>query len=145
MLLLGPLLLALGAPQDAGDAIPFRVIEENNMSGFSTGMEKFISSEKDWVAIWMERQGNLAAKRLHPEIDFDRDVVIVAALGRKNTGGYSVDITRVIRTKDDIRIYLKKTAPPADAKLPAVVTSPFIFARMKKPDRPVVFLDEPRK
>lgn len=145
MHLLGPLLLALGAPQDAGDAVPFRVIEENNMSGFNSGMTKLITSTPDWVAVWMERQRNLQTKRLHPEIDFDRDVVIAVAMGQKKTGGYSVDITRVIRTKDDIRIYLKKTAPPDDAKLPAVVTSPFIFARMKKPDRPVVFLDEPKK
>lgn len=145
ILLLGPLLLALGVPQDERDSLAFRVIDENSQSGFQTGMEKFISSEKDWVAIWQERQGNVKTKVPHPRIDFDRHVVVVAAMGMKKTTGYSIEITRVVKTKDDIRIFLRKTVPAEDT-FPAVrVTSPFVIARMEKPDRPVVFIDEAKK
>lgn len=146
IVLLGPLLLlALGAPQDERDSLAFRVIDENSKSGFQTGMEKFISSEKDWVAIWQERQGNVKTKVPHPRIDFDRHVVVVVAMGMKKTTGYSIEITRVVKTKDDIQIFLKKTVPAEDTFPVVKVTSPFVFARMEKPDRPVVFLDEVKK
>ena len=145
MILLGSLLLSLGTLQDEREFLGLRIIDENAKSGFQAGMEKFISSEKDWVAIWTERQANLKTKLPHPRIDFDKHVIVVVALGRKNTAGYSVEITRVIKTKDDIQIFLKKTAPRDGSHPAAVVTSPFVFARMEKPDLPVVFRDEEKK
>jgi len=143
--LLAPVLFALGAPQDNGIPISFRIIDGHAESGFDAGMEKFISSTPDWVAIWMERQRNVKTKVPHPNIDFDRHVIVVVAMGRKNTDGYSVEITRMEKTKDDIRIYLRKTVPADAAKAKAKVTSPFVMARIEKPDRPVIFLDEPKK
>jgi hypothetical protein len=145
LFLLAPVLLTLAAPQDAGIPLPFRVIDGHAESGFDAGMEKFISSTPDWVAIWMERQRNVKTKVPHPNIDFDRHAIVVVAMGRKNTDGYSVEITRMAKTKDDIRIFLRKTVPGPNAKPAAKVTSPFVMARIEKPDRPVVFIDEPKK
>ena len=145
LLLLAPVLLALAAPQDAGIPLSFRVIDGHAESGFDAGMEKFISSTADWVSIWMERERNVKTKVPHPNIDFDRHAIVVVAMGRKNTEGYSVEITRMVKTKDDIRIFLRKTVPAEGSKPKAKVTSPFVMARIDRPDRPVVFLDEPKK
>jgi hypothetical protein len=141
---IGPVLLALVAQQDDGFPILFRVIETHAESGFEAGMEKFISSTQDWVSIWTERQRNVKTKTPHPNIDFDRYAIVVVAMGRKNTEGYSVEITRIVKTKVDIRIYLKKKVPSEFPKPKAKVTSPFVLARIDKPDLPVVFLDEPK-
>lgn len=143
--LLGPLLLALGVAQDERESLAFRIIDRNTTSGFQAGMEKFVTSEKDWVAVWTQRQANLKTKLPHPRVDFDRYAVIIVAMGRKNTDGYSIEITRVVRTKDDITIFLKKTVPREGANPAASATSPFVLARMEKPDLPVVFRDEEKK
>src|SRR5262245_15716903 len=145
LLLLVPVLLALGAPQDERESLAFRVINEGQLSGFQSGMEKFVSSEKDWVALWMEREGSVKTRTPHPRIDFDRYAVVVVAMGKKSTDGYSIEITRVVKMKDDIRIFLRKTVPAQEAKALPKATSPFVIARIEKPDRPVIFLDEEKK
>jgi len=137
--------LALGAVQDEKETLVFRIISDGKESGFQAGMEKFVSSEKDWVALWTERSGNLKTKAPHPRVDFEKYAVVVVALGRKNSDGYAIEISGIVKTKDDIRIFLRKTAPAAGSKPAEKVTSPFVMARIEKPDRPVVFLDEPKK
>lgn len=141
ILLLACLLLA----QDERDTLGFRVLNEGQTSGFQAGMEKFVSSEKDWVSIWLEREGNVKTRTPHPRVDFDKFVVVVVAMGKKPTAGYAIEVTRVERTKDDIQIFLRKTVPKEGAVLAQKVTSPFALVRIEKPDRPVVFLDEPKK
>ena len=140
--LLAPVLLALGAPQDSGIPIPFRIIDGHAESGFDAGMEKFISSTPDWVAIWMERQRNVKTKIPHPNIDFDRHVIVVVAMGKKNTDGYTVEITRVEKTAEEIRVFVRRTVPPKGSKQATVITHPFVVARMAKPDCKVVFVED---
>ena len=145
ILLLGPILLALGASQEAGIPVSFRILDGHSESGFEAGMEKFISSTPDWVSIWTERQRNVKTKVPHPNVDFDRSAVLVVAMGKKSTDGYAIEITRIVKTKDDLQVFLKKTVPAPGSTPAAKVVSPFVMARIEKPDRPVVFRDEDRK
>jgi hypothetical protein len=145
ILLLAALALAQSGPQDKDESVSFTTIDKGTISGFTVPLQMFISSQKEWVEIWTTRQGSATPKRGHPAVDFDRDVVIVAALGTKDSGGYSLEITRIVRTKDDIQIFIRRAAPPDGAKAATVSTSPFVLARMKKPDRMVTFRDEEKK
>jgi hypothetical protein len=145
ILLLATLALLQSDPPAKGEPVSFAVIDKGGVSGFQETQERFITAQDEWIQLWARRQANLATKKPHPPIDFDRDVVLVATLGMKNSGGYSIEIARIVKTKDDIQVFVKRTAPPEGAKLAAAQTSPFVLARMKKPDRPVTFLDEEKK
>ena len=145
ILLLATLALLQTDPPVKGESVSFAVIDKGGISGFQEPQERFITTLDEWIQLWARRQGNLDTKKPHPRVDFDRDVVLVATLGMKSSGGYSIEITRIVKTKDDIQVFVKRTAPPEGAKPAAAQTSPFVLARMKKPDRPVTFLDEEKK
>lgn len=140
MALLSALLLTLF--QDKGEAVSIRTIDKHLTSGFQEPLEKFVATEKDWIELWNQRQEPKAPKRQHPAVDFDKDVVVVAALGPKPGTGYTVEITRIVKTKDEIQIYVRKTAPDPAALKTGQPTSPFVLIRMVKPDRFVRFYDE---
>jgi hypothetical protein len=142
MALLAALFLTL--LQDKGESVSFRTVDKHLTSGFQVPLEKFVTTEKEWVELWAERQEPQAPKRPHPAVDFDKEVVVVAALGAKPGAGYTVEISRIVKTKDEIRIYLRKTAP-AEALKTGQPTSPCVLVRMAKPDRFVRFLDEEKK
>src|SRR4051794_8109026 len=116
ILLLATLALLQPAPQDPGVSVSFSTVDKGTTSGFMAPQEMFVSSLKEWTDLWTTRLGSTGEKRLHPGIDFDRDVVIVAALGTKNTGGYTIEITRIVKTKTDIQVFVKRTAPPEGSK-----------------------------
>jgi hypothetical protein len=145
ILLLASLALLQSDPQPKGETVSFTIIDKGPGSGFQVPQELFVSSLKDWVDTWATRQGSATPKRPHPAVEFDKEVVLVATLGSKNTGGYAIEITRIIKTKDDIQVFVKRTAPAEGAKSATMLTSPFVLARMKKPDRPVTFVDEEKK
>lgn len=142
MLLRTVLLLALA--QTIGDTVSFQSIEKHLTSGFQVPLEKFVTTEKEWVELWGQRQDPKDKKRQHPAVDFDRDVVVVAALGPQPGTGYNIEITRIKKTKEEIQIYVRRTAPPPEALKAGNPTSPFVLIRMPKPDRFVRFMDEPK-
>jgi len=135
-------LFVLLLTQTLGDKVSFQSIEKHLTSNFQVPMEKFVTTEKEWVELWGQRQEPKDKKRQHPAVDFDRDVVVVAALGPKPGTGYTIEITRIARTKDEIQIYLRKTAPDPAALKAGGPTSPFVLVKMPKPDRFVRFYDE---
>ena len=143
--LLATLALLQTEPAAKGEPVPFMILDKGQGSSFQEAQERYITSQDEWLQIWARRQANLDTKKPHPPVDFDRDVVIVATLGRKSTGGYTIEITRIVKSKDDIQVFVRRNSPPAGGKVITAESSPFVLARMKKPDRPVTFLDEEKK
>ncbi|HLY09382.1 MAG TPA: protease complex subunit PrcB family protein [Planctomycetota bacterium] len=131
--------------QEPGESVPFTILDKGASSGFQSPREMFVSSQKDWAETWAMRLGAAPTKKALPVVDFERDVAIVAAVGMQNTGGYAIEITRIVRTKDAIEIFVKRSSPPEGTKPGGGATAPFVLARMKKPDRPVTFRDEEKK
>lgn len=137
------LLAALALLQ--GESVSYGTIDKGPTSGFQAPQQSYIATQKEWVDTWITREGPVTPKRPHPTIDFSREVVIVAALGTKPTGGFAIEITRIVRTKDAIEIYIRTTAPQDGLKPPPGPTSPIVLARMAKPDRPVTFRNDEKK
>ena len=131
--------------QDKGESVTHSTIEKGTTSGFQSPLQMFVSSEKDWIDLWEKRQGSSAPKSTHPTLDFKRDVVVVAALGTKETGGYSIEISKIVQTKENVVVTVRIGAPTPGAKPIVGPTSPFVLVRMKKPDRPVTFVEEEKK
>ena len=143
-LLLATLAL-LGALQDKGVSVPYSTLEKGTTSGFQSPLQMFVASEKDWIDLWEKRQGSNAPARTHPDVDFKRDVVVVAALGSKESGGYSIEIAKIVQTKENVVVTVRIGAPPPGTTSKGGPTSPFVLVRMKKPDRPVTFVEEEKK
>ena len=143
------LLAALAAlqapPPEKGDPVSFRLIDRDALSGFQETQEKFITTLDEWIQLWARRQANLAKKKPHPAVDFDKEAVVVVSLGSKPTTGFSVEITRIVKTKEEIQIYVKETVPAEGSTPAAKPSSPFMIVRMPKPDRFVRFYEEPKK
>ena len=131
--------------QDKGESVPYTTIEKGTTSGFQSPLQMFVTSEKDWSDLWEKRQGSGAPKRNHPAVDFAKDVVVVAALGSKLTGGYSLEISKIVRTKDNVEVTVRIGSPAPGTTPGGGPTSPFVFVRMKKPDKPVTFTEEEKK
>ena len=131
--------------QEKGESVPYSTIDKGTTSGFQSPLQMFIVSEKDWIDLWEKRQGSGAPQRTHPAVDFSRDVVVVAALGSKLTGGYSLEISKIVQTKDNVEVTVRIGAPAPGSTPRGGPTSPFVFVRMKKPDKPVTFKEEEKK
>lgn len=65
-------------------------------------------------------------------INFDKNNLVVLFLGEKPTGGYDIDVQKVLFLDKTIEIYSKSVAPEKDAMTTMVITSPYVMVTVPK-------------
>jgi hypothetical protein len=77
-----------------------------------------------------------------PSVDFSRQMVLAAFMGRKPTGGYTVQITRVVAENGTITVTVRETAPSPNTPVIQVLTHPFHIVVVPKVNGTVRFVKE---
>jgi hypothetical protein len=113
-------------------------------SGIGESLRMVIRDRDAWRDIWKEihsPKGYGSGTELPPlpEIDFSREMVVVAALGARPSSGYSIIVDRAYERDDRLEIAVRTTSPGKGCMALAVVTAPVDVVRLPKTDRSVVF------
>ena len=92
-------------------SLPFANIERGTQPGreMDKGVLVFRSPDEGnpgdepegWSLFWEEHTGG---DRAPPQVDWSRDMVVVAAIGMRDEVGYAVEVRRVLRTGDETRV-----------------------------------------
>lgn len=106
------------------------------MQGENCGLDKAAThiarNEADWQALWPKLSGQ-PAQTAPKDVDWNKDQLIVIALGTKGTPGYSVYVETVERTRpSEYVIRYVETRPLQGQLLPQVTTAPFVIIRVEK-------------
>ncbi len=72
-----------------------------------------------------------------PDIDFDFYEVIAIIEGVKPTGGYFIDLKKIVEYEDYILVETVFKEPGENCIVPQVLTQPFIFIKIKNSDKTV--------
>jgi hypothetical protein len=117
-------------------------IEKGIYSGIDYATNTVIKSKEDWDKLWKKHQ----SKNIPPEksrvIDFDKDMVIVATMGNKHTGGYEVKINGIEYNTDTgtMTVSVFHGVPNPDAIVTQGFTQPYHFVVVPKNDLKVRFM-----
>jgi hypothetical protein len=93
-------------------------------SGITEPRRAVIRDEAAWRTAWAEiwaRTGPTPPPL--PAIDFTRDMVVLAALGQRNSGGYSITVDSASRAAGGIVVWVTKLTPGTCGTL-AALTQP---------------------
>jgi hypothetical protein len=74
-----------------------------------------------------------------PEIDFSREMVVVAAMGQQPSSGYAIIIDGAYERDDRLEVVVKSVVNLKCGAVLGIVTSPIDIVRLPKIERPVVF------
>lgn len=118
-----------------GNELKFETIEKENYPYHEKAGNMIIKNIKDWTELW-NSSGHSA---LPPAIDFAKDMVMAVFQGEKSTGGYSIEITKIIENKDNTEVFVKETSPGVNCMVTKSLTSPFHIVKLQKIDKEVVF------
>lgn len=101
-----------------------------------------ITDAKEWAQLWRRmHQGREPMPDL-PSVDFSRQMVLAAFMGRKPTGGYTIQITRVVAENGTITVTVRETAPSPNTPVIQVLTHPFHIVVVPKVNGTVRFVKE---
>ena len=110
-------------------------------SGYTAPARQVVRSEGEWRAVWAKLHQNVMPQPAVPAIDFGREMVLVAALGGRSSGGYSILVDSVYDAGSTLRAVVRKSSPGAGCIVTAALTQPVDVVRVPASARGVGFVD----
>jgi hypothetical protein len=115
----------------------YEVLLKDEQSNFEEITQKKISSEKEMRMLFETINSTRMPGYDLPEVDFSSFDLFFYTPGSLSTGGHSVDVAEILRSKDKILINLTAISPGPGDFATSVITSPFILIKFAKTDKPV--------
>jgi hypothetical protein len=110
-------------------------------SGYTDPARLIIRSQTEWASAWVRINDGAHPMPPLPEVNFDTDMVVLAAAGTRPSGGFDITITDAALDAGALRVGVVETTPGAGCFVAAVITFPVAVARVARHDGPVEFVD----
>ncbi len=110
-------------------------------SGIQDQRRVVIRNPEDWRAFWTEFTVLQQPPQDAPIIDFDRQMVIVATMGRQTTGGHLVTIPAVYEHEGKLFVEVVEVSPGAGCMTTQALTAPATAIKVEAKDDPVTFVE----
>ena len=114
--------------------IAYEVLLEGTFSGIREPLQKVISTNEEWEDLWKKHVSVIVPQPPVPEIDFENTVVAAIFAGEKNKSGYQVRLKEVVSQGKDVILRYKMVEPPENSFTLSVITQPFLFVKIPKPE-----------
>jgi hypothetical protein len=111
------------------------------VSGYHQAERLVVTDQATWQSVWHTVHATLAPEPPLAAVDFSREVVLVAAMGRQPSGGYAVRLEAAQQDDQAVTVTVRTVVPGAGCVVPQVVTSPVDLARLPRTALPVRFAD----
>lgn len=116
-----------------------RLLEFNANTGFGDARRLVVEDEGAWAEVWSTWTGSVAPAPQRPDVDFDEERVVVATMGGRPTGGYSIGVESVERRAGEVAVRLFTVEPGQGCYVTQAVTYPGILVAIPAGDDPVRF------
>ncbi len=131
-------------PNDAvaivGDDFRDAIEGMRHFSGYGDRARRVIRDRDTWTRVWL-RVTTSASSRPLPQVDFDRHMIIFAAMGTKSTGGYQIEIAQLFRRGDDFYAVVRETSPGRGCGVTTAETAPVTAALVPRTPGRVIFVE----
>lgn len=108
-------------------------------SGLTDSARVVVRDARAWEATWRDVWRGHAPVPTLPAIDFQREMVVVAALGARRSGGYGILVEGATRTADGVEVSILKQSPGSRCGNTGAITAPVDIARLRRAEGAVHF------
>lgn len=127
--------------------LTFEAIEKGVYSGYDEsryeGKTKYvINNNEDWQSLWNEVYSIQQPTSPLPTVDFSKDIVIAVFQGVQGSGGYSIEIIKIVETENSIKVFVRETSPGLSCEVTSALTQPYHIIKISKTDKEVIFQTE---
>ncbi len=100
-----------------------------------------LRSPGEWADVWTQWQANRWPKSDPPEVDFQEEMVLLAVLGTRGSGGYAIAIDSMTETADEVVVHVRTAAPGENCVVTQALTRPGVAVAAPARSKPVRFVD----
>lgn len=114
--------------------ISYEILLEGTFSGIKEPLQKVVTTNEEWEELWKKHVSVIVPQPPVPEVDFENNVVAALFAGEKMKSGYQIRLKEVVPQGKDVIIRYKMVEPPQNSFTLTVLTQPFIFIKIPKPE-----------
>ena len=110
-------------------------------SGIPNKRRLYVKDMDTWTALWNDVTANISPRPPVPFIDFGKEALIVAAMGTRGTGGYSISVEGVGESDGKLFVEVLEVSPGPNCLLTQALTAPVHAVRAPLRNGEVVFTE----
>ncbi len=131
------------SPTGLGDTpLELNTVVKASTSGLTTPVRTTVRASVDWADLWRTLHAGHGTVPALPPIDFDREMVVVAASGTRNNGCFAVEITAATRRGNgQAEFEVEETVPGPTCVCTQATTQPVHVARVVRAAGPESFVE----
>ena len=114
----------------SGHKMSWRTLSRGLTSGLSEPRRKVIRAEVDFLKLWAEHACDVNRPALPPSVDFEKEMVVVVAMGTRPTGGYLTEVVDVELKGRKLKVLVGEREPSPGMVQVQRVTQPFQFVAL---------------
>ena len=126
---------------DGAQPLPIRSLAKGAFSGIKVAQQEVLQDSGQWETLWKLHSTSAGSAEKIPAVDFSKEMVIVATMGTRRTGGYSIEIVRVEPSGKTLSIAVRQSSPPPGAITIQALTAPFHFVAVPRSDLKPEFVE----
>ena len=120
---------------------PMRQLLQEYNSGVTDSTRLIITDADSWANTWAQVYAQSGPVRPVPEVDFSREIVVLAALGTRATGGYTIRIDSARTTIGALEIFVRRIVPGPTCGTTAALTEPVAAVALPRTSLPPRFVE----
>lgn len=98
-----------------------------------------IKSEKEWQAFLLKAD---ASNQFNDLVEFSKSIIVVVIDAQKNTGGFSIEISKIKEEKSKLLINIESKGPKPTDMVTMSLTQPIHIVKIPKTKKDIVFVTE---
>ena len=110
-------------------------------SGIDDSLRMVVRDERAWRNVWQAIHRRMVPVPPIPPVDFAREMVIVAAMGKRPSGGFAIRVDSAMDLGDSLEIVVRTEAPGQGCLRDASITQPLDLVLLPARPLPVRFRD----
>lgn len=108
-------------------------------SGFGEQARLVVQNQAQWEAAWQRTWHNHSPVPPAPAVDFGAHVVVLAAMGSRPTGGYSIRVEDAAARSDHVVVRVIETSPGRSCFTTQAFSEPVDIVKLPRTSLPVRF------
>ncbi len=123
-------------------SLQFETLAKGFYSGYNSKDFLVIKSDEELERVWNLTFSGVSPQPKPPEIDFSKQMLVAVFLGRRMTGGFSIQIESVVEHENKVVVHVLESSPAKNCIVTQALTSPYHMVVFERVDKPVVFQEE---
>jgi hypothetical protein len=121
-----------GSPAAPGQSLSVTTLANFSAADgvFGTETLQVIRDQAAWQSLWSRMNSNHFPAPALPAVDFSAEMVVVAAVGGKPSGGFSVSVDSASERSGTVIVEVTMTSPGPNCIVAGLMTSPVATAKL---------------